>query len=57
MERGGHSLVAAPRFLMVVASLVAEHGLEGMQAAIIAARRLSSCGSWTPGLSACGARA
>ena len=59
MERGGHSLVATPRFLIAVASLVVEHGLEGMQAAVIAAPRLSSCGSWTPEprLSACGARA
>ena len=40
------SLVAARRLLIAVASLVAEHGLEGAWASVVAACRLSSCGGW-----------
>ena len=47
--------VVVRRLLIVVASLVAEHGALGTQASVVAARELSSCG--THGLScstACG---
>ena len=48
---GSHSLVVCG-LLMVVASLVTEHGLQGMQ-------DFHSCSSWAQehGLSSCGARA
>ena len=36
----GHSLVAVLRLLIAVAFLVAEHGLEGVQASVVAAYRL-----------------
>ena len=42
---GGSSLVAVPRLLIVVASLVAEHRLWGPQASAVAAPGLSSCSS------------
>ena len=32
--------------LIVVASLVVEHGLLGVRASVVAARSLSSCGAW-----------
>ena len=35
------------RFLIAVASLVAEHGLHGVQASVAAAWGLRSCGSWS----------
>ena len=38
---GGHSLLVVPRLIMVVASLVVEHGLYGAG--------LRSCGSWALG--------
>ena len=46
------------RPLIAVASLVAEAGLWGAQASVVAAHGLSSCGSWAPErrLSSCGAR-
>jgi len=49
---GGYSLV-------VVASLVTAHGLQGVRALVIAAHGLSSCGSQAleHGLSSCCARA
>ena len=45
--------------LAVVASLVAEHGLQGMWASVSAAHGLSSCGSRAPGhrLNSCSMRA
>ena len=42
----GPFLVAVLRRLVVVASLVAEPGLEGIQASVVAARGLCSCVSW-----------
>jgi len=42
---GGYSLVAVLGFLIVVASLVAEHELQGTRAALVLARGLRSCGS------------
>ena len=42
----GLFLVAVLRLLVVVASLVAETGLEGVQASVVAANGLSSCVSW-----------
>ena len=45
-ESGGYLLDAGPRLLTAVPSLVAEHGLLGTQASAVAARGLSSCGSW-----------
>ena len=44
-ESGGYSLVAVCRLLIVMASLVGEHGLQGMRASAVAAHRLSSCGT------------
>ena len=41
------SPAAVHRFLIAVASLVAEHGLYGVQASVVAACGLSSCGSWS----------
>ena len=44
----GLLVIAVHGLLIVVASLVAEHGLYlGMRASAVAARGLSSCGSWT----------
>ena len=42
----GYSLVAVCRLLIVVVSLVAEHRLQGMQASVVAAQGLNTCGSW-----------
>ena len=42
---GGYSLAAVLGLLIVVASLVAEHELQGTWAALVLARGLSSCGS------------
>ena len=44
----GLFLIAVCRLLIAVASLVAEHGLQGTQASVIVARGLSSCSSWAP---------
>ena len=49
-ESGGYSLVAVLRFLIVVASLVAERRLESFQASVVAVpglleHRLNSCGA------------
>ena len=59
----GYSLVAVYsvavcRLLIVVASLLEEHGLQSMQASVVVARGLSSCGSWAleRRLSSCGSR-
>ena len=44
---GGHCLVAARRLLIAVASLVAEHGLEGAWASVVVAHRFGcpeACG-------------
>ena len=42
----GFSLVAASKgYFLVTVSLVAEHGLSGKQASVVAAHGLSSCGS------------
>ena len=40
----GFSLVVVPRLLIVVTSLVVEHGLEGVQTSVVTACGLSSCG-------------
>ena len=40
----GPSLAAACPLLTAVASLVAEHGLQGVQASVATAHKLSSCG-------------
>ena len=40
----GYSLVAMHRLLIAVASLVAEHRLQGLWASAVAARRPGSCG-------------
>ena len=41
----GYSLVGVHGLLIVVASLVVEHRLQGTRASVVAARGLSSCGS------------
>ena len=41
----GFSLVAVHEFLVVVTSLVAEHGLQSAQASVVVASGLSSCSS------------
>ena len=43
--RGDYTLVVVHRLLIAVASLVAEHGLYGARASVVAAPRLSSTGS------------
>ena len=43
---GDCSLVAVCRLLIVVASLVAERGLQGAWASVVAVHRLNSCGAW-----------
>ena len=55
----GYSLVAVPGLLIALASLVAEHRLQGMQAPGVVAQGLSSRGSWAleHRLSSCGAQA
>ena len=40
-------LVVVLRLLTALASLVVEHGLQGAQASVVAAHRLSSCGAWS----------
>ena len=54
-----YSLVGVCELLTVVASDVAEHGLQGMWALEVAACGLRSCGSWALGhrLSSCGTQA
>ena len=42
----GYSLVALFRLLIAVASSVAEHGLQGLQASVAVACGLSGRGSW-----------
>ena len=44
-ESGGYLLAAEPRLLTAGPSLVAEHGLLGKWASVVAARGLSRCGS------------
>ena len=39
--RGGYSLVVVGRLLITVVSLVAKHGLQGMQASVVVAHRFS----------------
>ena len=53
---GGYSLVVDSATLIVVASLVAEHGLWGMWASTVVGRGLSGCGFWAleHRLSSCG---
>ena len=53
----GYSLVAVPGLLIVVASLVAEHGLQGKWASVIETRGLGTWGSQVPEhrLDSCGA--
>ena len=49
-------LCCGAQFLIAVASLIGEHGLQGTQPSGVAARGLSSCSSWAleHGLSGCG---
>ena len=42
---GGYSLIASPRFLTVVASLGAAHGLYGAWVSALVAQGLSTCSS------------
>ena len=42
---GGYTLAAVHGLLTAVASLVAEHRLQGVQASVVAAPGLSSCGA------------
>ena len=42
---GGYSPAVVCRLLIVVASLAAEHGLQGAQASVVATLGPSSCGS------------
>ena len=55
----GYSLVVVRKPLTMVASLVGEYRLQGLQASIIAANEFSSCGSQAPEhrLNSCGAQA
>ena len=55
----GYSVVAVHELLTAVSPLIVEQRLESPQAAVVAARRLSGCGSWTleQRLSNCGAQA
>ena len=55
----GCSLVAVCGLLTAVASLVAEHRLQAMQASVAAAHGLKTCGTQAleHGLNTCGARA
>ena len=55
-EMRGYSLVVVLRLLIVVASPVAENGLQGARVSAVAACELSSCGSWAleHGLRYCG---
>ena len=59
MAEWGLLFVAVCGLLIAVASLVAEHGLLGMRASVVAACRLSSCGlpALENRLSSCGAGA
>ena len=55
-SRGGYSLAAVLWFLIAVASLLVEYGLQGMRDSVLATLGLNSCGSqalecW---LSSCG---
>ena len=56
---GGYALVVVCRLLFTVSSLVDEHRLQGTQASVAVACRLSSCGPWSleHRLSSCGTRA
>ena len=42
----GYSVVEIHRLLIVVASLVTEHGLQGTWVLVVAVYRLSSCSTW-----------
>ena len=44
-EIKGYYLVVMHRFLIAMASLVAEHGLQGVWASVLVAYGISSCGS------------
>ena len=57
VESRGYALVVTHRLLIVVASLVTKHGLQGVQVSVVAAHGLSSCGSpaLKHRLSSCGA--
>ena len=58
-SHGEQGLLFVMVLLTAVASLVAEHGLLGVQVSVVVARRLSSCGSRAleRRLSSCGAQA
>ena len=49
MVNEGYSLVLVHGLLIEVASLVAEHRLEGTQVSVAVARGLRSCGLQAPG--------
>ena len=53
---GHYALVAAWALLIAGASLAAEHRFQAVRASVVAARGLSSCGSWVleRRLSSCG---
>ena len=53
------ALVSVTGLLIELASLFADHGLQGVQASVVMARGLSSCDPWTleHGLSSCDTRA
>ena len=42
----GYSLVMVSGLLIVVASLVVEHGFKGTRGSVVGVHGLSSCGSW-----------
>ena len=44
-ESWGYSLVVVCRLLIVVASIVVEHGVQARWTSVVAARRSSCCGS------------
>ena len=56
LQGGGYSLLVVCELLVVVASLVVEHRLWGIQASVVAARGLGSCGLQAPEcrLNSCG---
>ena len=45
-ESRDYSLVVVHGLLIAVASLIAEHRLQGTRASVAVAHRLISCGSW-----------
>ena len=58
-ESRGYSLVTVCELPVVIASRIAEHRLYGVQASVVTAHGLNSCGAWAleHRLSGCGAPA